>query len=242
MPEVEPSERKPQLQEVLARARAAAASGLFVALPAAVTKYDPATRKVDVQVLIKDAYLDESGDRQVVSLGVVPSCPVRWPAYYSEPISDGTLVFGGKLRPATIGFLTFCDRSMDKWLSGNGQEVDPEIDHEHDVTDGVFEPGLWPFGKAPPAPQDAIVIGDAQGADWAALAGLTHDTLSRLQVALDVLFSPASTIIMEAGNGTPSALQAALIAALGPKPTGAGITGPGADWPDSVAAEQVKLK
>jgi hypothetical protein len=47
---------------------------------------------------------------------------------------------------STTGSLFFSSRSLDKWLSGSGQEVDPEFDHDHALNDAIFFPGLNPFG------------------------------------------------------------------------------------------------
>jgi hypothetical protein len=229
VPEVGSSERKPKFSEVLARARSAAAAGMFVALPGAVHKYDATTRKADVQVLVKNAYLDENDARQVESIGIVPSCPVHFPWGYSAPISDGTLVFGGTLRPATTGLLVFCDRSIDRWLSGNGQEVDPEIDHEHHLSDGVFQPGLFTFPKAPAAAQDAVCLGDQQGNDWVALATKV-DTLNN---ALIAAITAAKNAVVAQDGGL--AAFTALLTALKPP----ALT---YNWPTSVAASQVKAK
>lgn len=235
MPEFGSSERRPRLSEVLARARAAAADGLFVALPGAVHKYDASKRKADVTVLIKDAYLAENDQRQVASIGIVPSCPVLFPLGYSAPISDGTLVFGGTQRPATTGLLIFCDRSIDHWLSGNGQEVDPEIDHSHHLTDGVFLPGLFTFAQAMAAAQDAICLGDQQGNDFVALAAKVDSMLDILFQLLDGLAGAHSTPIATVFPGT-DAFYTALKAAIATLQ----LAG---KWPNtSVAASQVKAK
>lgn len=242
MPEVGSSERKPSFSEVLARARGAAKAGLFVMLPGAVTKVDPNTRKVDVQLLIKDAYLDESDDRQVQTLGVVPSCPVVYPPWYCGPVSDGTLTVFNKTWPATMGAVVFCDRSMDKWMSGGGQEVDPEIDHEHDPTDGVFFPGLWPFSKAPPFFQDAIYIGDTSGGsaafDFVALAKKVDKAISTIFHLLDGVFGNSSTVIPAgappASDPVYLAVKAAIAALVLADPT---------QWPPaSTAASQLKTQ
>lgn len=158
------SERKPRLQEVVQRGIDKRARQIFNWLPGKVTKYDASKGQVDVQPLIQEPYLDESDARQVESLPVIPAIPVL---YYGSaamcitvPISDGTLELNSQTVPATIGVILFCGRSLDKWLSGQGQEVDPQIDHEHADHDAVFVPGLNPFGSPlSVCPTDAMTVG-----------------------------------------------------------------------------------
>lgn len=161
------SERKPTLSEVLDRARRL--GEVHTMIPAVVHKYQGG-RKVDVQVLVKRAVLDETGARQVRSVAIVVSVPIVWPGAggytMTFPICDGTNTPDGATSPppATIGMLMFAERSIDKWLSGSGGEVDPEIDHTHHLSDGIFVPELIPFGASSPAPPtDHAVLGKAGG-------------------------------------------------------------------------------
>jgi hypothetical protein len=156
------SERKPSLSEVLDRSKQY--GELHTAIPAVVVKYSGG-RKVDVQILVRRAYLDESNERQTKSVAVVASVPISWPGaggyVLTFPISDGqTTVIDGAVPPATTGTLLVAERSIDKWLAGTGAEVDPEIDHNHQLSDGIFLPELRPFGKKyPTTPADHAVIG-----------------------------------------------------------------------------------
>jgi hypothetical protein len=81
----------------------------------------------------------------VHSFPVVPGVPVQFLGAggfrITCPISDGT---GGNA--STTGTLFFSHRSLDKWLTGTGGEVDPEFDHDHALGDAIFIPGLMPFG------------------------------------------------------------------------------------------------
>jgi hypothetical protein len=165
VPDYGSSERKPELAEVLARAKSNSRVDLHTGIPAVVTRYDPTKRLVDVQPLIKVPYLDEGDARQVQSMAMVTNCPIKWPGggghVLTFPISDGkTTVIEGAIPPATTGWLYFAERSIDKWLSGRGGEVDPEIDHDHHESDGVFEPELRTFGASyPTTPADHAVLG-----------------------------------------------------------------------------------
>lgn len=113
--------------------------------PARVVKWDSSTGRADCQILVKRIYRDEEGARQVVSYPVVTGVPVQFMGAgemrLTFPVADGT---GGST--ATTGLLVFSHLSLDKWLTGDGAEVDPELDHQHALTDAVFIPGLRPFG------------------------------------------------------------------------------------------------
>lgn len=155
------SERSPELAEVVRAAVEAAAGSLYVAIPARVEKLHTAASGlvgVDVQPLVKRGTRNTpDGERIAERLPVVPHVPVLFPGgggfRLTFPVSVGD-----------VGLLVTCDRSLDAWLSGTGQEVDPEIDHAHALQDGVFVPQLRTFG-APwsSSPTDHATIGKDDG-------------------------------------------------------------------------------
>lgn len=140
------------------------ARDLRVLAPAKVVKWDADKQRADCQVLVKDVARGEDDSRQPASVPVVTGVPVQFmtDGYFSItcPISDGSLIINGTMVKATTGSLIFAHRSLDKWLSGDGAEVDPELDHDHGENDAVFVPGLRPFG-APLASvaQDSMSLG-----------------------------------------------------------------------------------
>ncbi len=163
------SERAPSQAEVIRRAVRAMASEIRVCLPGAIHKWDPSIGRAEVKVLVKQAYIDEEDNRQVESYPILTGVAVQFPggggARLTFPLCDGnTQVDGGVTPPATTGTLIFSDASLDKWLSGQGQEVDPAIDHFHDLSDPIFYPGLMPFG-APwgDVPSDHATLGVDDG-------------------------------------------------------------------------------
>lgn len=212
-------------------------------IPAKVVRVSSNGQQVDCQILVKEAYLDEDLARQTETLPVIPGCPVeflRAGGYtLTCPISDGNLVIEGETIPATVGRLVFTQRSMDKWLAGAGQIVDPEIDHKHGLSDGIFVPGLRPFGAAVANfPMDhmtlgsedgvrihfrgqTITIGDEDGSDFIALAQKVLNELTAIKTAFN-----DHTHTYSPGTGSPVA---------------SGI--PSASYsPNSVAAVQGKTK
>lgn len=163
------SERSPQLPEVIERFLRGAIGEIHTSIPAKVVKWDAAKQRADLQPLVERAYLDEEGARQVEALPVIAGVPVQFnaakPFRLTLPISDGSLVIDGDTIPATTGTLFFAECSLDRWLSGKGEAVDPEIDHRHALSDAVFIPGLHPFG-APlgSCPTDHATLGHDSGA------------------------------------------------------------------------------
>lgn len=160
--------RRPRRSEVISRAVEAALKRLPRALPVRVVKYEPNIQRVACKVLVMRPFFDEEDARQVESIPVIPGVPVVFPGANGSfrttvPISDGSLQINGETVPATIGLLIWADRSLDKWLSGTGAEVDPEFDHANSIADAFFQPGLNPFG-APLAyaPTDRMTIGRDQ--------------------------------------------------------------------------------
>ena len=123
-----------------------------------------------------------------------------------------------------------------------GEIVDPEIDHGFALHDGIFVPGLHPFG-APlgSCPTDhatlghdsgvqihfhkgTIAIGDESGNAFIARADKDDDNWTKLKTAIQS-WTPVA-------NDGGAALKTILMAL---------ITGPPA-WPASVAATQGKVK
>lgn len=160
--------RRPRRSEVISRAVEAALKRLPRALPVRVVKYEPNIQRVACKVLVMRPFFDEEDARQVESIPVIPGVPVVFPGANGSfrttvPISDGSLQINGETVPATLGLLIWADRSLDKWLSGTGAEVDPEFDHANSIADAFFQPGLNPFG-APLAyaPTDRMTIGRDQ--------------------------------------------------------------------------------
>ena len=190
------SERRSTLSEAIRRQIGGMLDELHTLLPAVVTKYDAETQSVSCKPLVKHGYLDEDDTRLVESLGVVNGVPVQFLGAggfrMTCPISDGTLVIGGNVIPATTGALHFSEASLDLWLSGTGAEVDPEIDHRFAESDGVFVPGLNPFGRPwGYAPQDHATF----GADAGVLLHAYRDHLAAATAAEEELLPATQTAV-----------------------------------------------
>lgn len=146
------------MPELLRRAvRAELAELALGCLPARVERYDASKQLVDVSILIRDFYRDEEGALQTWQPPVITNLPIVLPA-------GGGYVLMVPIAVGDTGCLMAGARSFDRWLSGNGDAVDPELYYRNAITDGCFVPGLFPFG-APrqSAPTDHAIIGKDGG-------------------------------------------------------------------------------
>lgn len=221
-----------KLQEVINAAVAAAQRSLLTWLPAKVVKWDADKGRVDCQILIKEVTEGEDESREVNSWPVVTGVPVQF-------VGAGGFRLTCPVVKGTTGTLFFSARSLDKWLTGTGGEVDPEFDHDHALTDAVFMPGLKPFGAPWASIPDhgtigvddgvqihfhsaTIVIGDEAGSDFIALA-------AKVKAWFDT-FNAAVTGWTPAPNDGGAALKTALGPLIGGSPS------------TDVAASQAKAK
>lgn len=197
------TERAPELAEVMRRALDARIAHINVSLPARVESYDASTQKVNAKPLVMSFYEDEEGNRQPEQLPVIASVPVAFP-------QGGGYSLTFPLAIGDIGTLVWSQLSLDRWLSGTGAEVDPEIDHLHGLSDGIFFPGLRPFGaplEGVPSDHaalgasngvrihlrgDVICIGDESGSDKIARADLVEAAIEGLRSAGGITYTVPS--------------------------------------------------
>ena len=134
--------RTPELAEVVKAAIAEGFSGLHVAMPGKVEKYDPILQKADVKPLIQRPVVARDGTESLEPLPVIPEVPVCFPRgggfFCSFPLAKGDNVL-----------LVFCDLSTDAFAYSTGSvDTDPVDLRQHDLTDAVAIPGFYPFPKA----------------------------------------------------------------------------------------------
>lgn len=123
------------LDEIIRQAIAGATMKLHVMLPATVTSV-LGNQKVNIQLNLKTR--QRTG--VLVDPAAIQNVPVSMPmgANYSIklPVAVGD-----------TGYVVFCDRSIDAWISGDGSIVDPQDIRQHNISDAVFVPGLVPFSQ-----------------------------------------------------------------------------------------------
>lgn len=154
-----PNERGPSAADVIERHVRAILRDVHTSIPGRVERVygDGDEIRLDVQPLIKNWRLDEAGNRIVADVPLVTNVPVEWP-------EGGGFCVTFPIAVGDFGKLTFGERSLDRWLAGNGIAVDPEVYHRHDLSDATFSPGLRPFGNPlRGVPRDHAAIGKANG-------------------------------------------------------------------------------
>ncbi len=148
--------RTPGLAEVLRETTQAFLEDTHIALPARVERYDAATQTVDVQPVVKHAFQDEEGARQVERLPVIVAVPVLFPRFGKFRITFPVNVGDGVL-------LVFSEQALDVWMSEGG-EVDPLDDRRSHLTDAVALPGLYDLKRVlQPTDANAMTMGHDEG-------------------------------------------------------------------------------
>ena len=111
-------------------------SEIHTNFPAKVLKYDAEKQCVDIQPLIKRRFRDDT----TISMPVIHNVPIIFPfgggALFSFPIKENDIVL-----------VICCERSIDKWLSGDGSETDPEDTRKFNISDAIAIPGLCTLSK-----------------------------------------------------------------------------------------------
>ncbi len=212
--------RTPDLIEVIRAAMTELSSEIFVALPGKVEKYDSTKQKADVKPLLKRGFTYDDGTDDVDVLPVIPEVPVVFPRgggyFLSLPIKKGDSVL-----------LVFSDRSLDLFLQSSGKvDLDPVDLRQHDITDAVAIPGLYPFPRAivddisndlamgkeqgaqvrvKTSTVEATSGGSPSAADFVAMAQKVDDFISKL----DAVFRTDWTVVAQDGG---AALKAAYLA------------------------------
>lgn len=90
-------------------------------------------QKVDLQILLQGRYVDGQVVTRAPIQNVMVSMPMGADYSIKLPVAVGD-----------TGIALFCDRSLDVW-SVQGGIVDPEDTRNHNFSDAVFIPGLYPF-------------------------------------------------------------------------------------------------
>lgn len=149
-------------------------------MPGRVEKYDAARQVADVKPLIQRRITTAEGGEIVESLPVIPDVPVVFPRaggfFISLPIAVGDRVL-----------LVFNDKSIDKFVTGEGEDTDPVDVRNQALSDAVALPGFHPFGEALTGVSTSdIVIGkEGESQDFVALAAKVLTELQNVAAAFN---------------------------------------------------------
>lgn len=133
--------RSPELEELLTLAINSFLEDVHTGLPGRVDEYFPETQKANIKPLIKRRIIHEDGSELLEELPVIPDVPIAFDRtgkfFITFPVAKGDLVR-----------LHFLERSIDNYLSGIGDDTDPDEFRRHDLSDAIAVPGLYPFRRS----------------------------------------------------------------------------------------------
>ncbi len=243
------SAKNPSNVEIVQRAIELRLATVRVCLPGKIVSFDADKQLAVVKPLIPGTHVFSDGTIQNFPLSKIHNVPVIFEGtenfYFTYPIQEGDRCE-----------IRFTDRSLDKWLQ-NGEDVAPEDDRLHDLTDAVCVMGLRDqghkiaeFDKNRPSmgkkngPKIAFSTAHIEiGNDWdedlqtfAARADKVDDRISAIQQKLDGLISTFNTF---ASTHTHPGVMSGTSSSGTPVPP-SNVSSLGAQ--ESVTAEKVKVK
>lgn len=148
--------RNPTLSDVIRIALDARDERLRVAMPGEIKSYDATKQSAQVQPLLKCAFLDADGARQVESLPLLNNVPIVFPG-------GGGFRLTFPVKAGDVVLLVFADQSLDRWKSRGG-DVDPGETRPHDLSNAIAIAGLHDLAHAwTGASSDSLTIGNDGG-------------------------------------------------------------------------------
>lgn len=169
------------LAEVIDHAIDERLADVHTAIPARVVSYDATKQMVSVQILVKTRDEAADGTVEARSIAVVHGVPIVW----AIPTATTPVPVG------SFALLMHAERSVDRWLAGAGEEVDPADVRVFHLSDGFALLGLRPFG-APLSnvPTDStcvsgpVLLGGFDATAFAADASKVDAALGALKAAV----------------------------------------------------------
>lgn len=137
----------PDLSTVIKDAIKYHLSDVNTAIPARIIAYDASKQEAEVEPLIKRRY--KNGE--VVRRAPITGVPVVFPA-----AGGGTITF--PVQSGDTVLLIFAQRSIDRWVRGDGGPVDPADNRRHDISDAMAIPGLFPLTSELQSDPDNVII------------------------------------------------------------------------------------
>ena len=116
-------------------------STLWTALPASVVSYNAAKLTVSAQPTIQAQVRTPAGQWINTTLPVCVDCPVSFPG-------GGGFTLTFPIAVGDEGILVFASRCIDAWWQNSGVQPQAEL-RMHDLSDGMFIPGLFSVPKVP---------------------------------------------------------------------------------------------
>lgn len=145
---MQPDERMNDFQLALQAAQDGLQSRIWTAMPGIVESYDPATQTCSVQCAVQAQTLDAKKNTwSNVNLPLLGKVPVAWP-------SGGAFQLTFPLKKGDEGIVIFGTSCIDGWWDNGGVQPQMEV-RRHDLSDGMFVPGIRAKGRVSAPPPDA---------------------------------------------------------------------------------------
>ena len=124
------------LLQLINQAIEESSSALRVCMPGRIEKYDPETMLANIQPLLKIKFYGRTDSQLLPIINNVPICHTR----------TGTALIRLPVALGDIVTIVFADRSIESWISGNGEARDPLDTRKHHITDAFAFLGGYPQG------------------------------------------------------------------------------------------------
>jgi hypothetical protein len=120
-------------------------SNIWTALPGQYVNAGSKTGTANVQPTVQGRFINQDGETwgPWQNLPVCQDCPISWPGG-----SRGRLVW--PLAAGDEGLIVFASRCIDNWWLQGGSQP-PAMIRMHDLSDGIFIPGIFSQPNAPAA-------------------------------------------------------------------------------------------
>lgn len=138
---IPPPEVEPSFGGTVSRILERRLLSVHTCLPARVERWDPGKGLVDAQPLVKAYRRRPDGQREAYSLSMATDVPVLFTGGGGGPGEGYRQTY--PVQVGDLALLLCSEASLDKWLE-RGDEVDPEDDRRHHLSDGFAIVGLRP--------------------------------------------------------------------------------------------------
>ncbi len=139
---------KPTLTEAILYVIEQRLADINTGLPGSITKFDEVTGLANVQLEVDQLY-DDGEALTIPPLVNVPVQRVR--------SNGGNTYFIIPIKPGDKGWIKFSQRTIDNWIQ-DGKQQNMNSLRMFDLSDAVFEPGLYPIDNQPVDGNEDLVI------------------------------------------------------------------------------------